>query len=46
MCRPVYFEAEYPGDTFLELRGARHPCICKSGLVDFVPNDIVLGVSE
>jgi DNA mismatch repair ATPase MutS len=29
-------------DPFMEIRGARHPCVASTG-VNFIPNDIVLG---
>ncbi|XP_069787137.1 DNA mismatch repair protein Msh6 [Narcine bancroftii] len=42
MCRPVVTFADGT-QPFLELRGSRHPCILKTFLGDFIPNDVTIG---
>ncbi|XP_054978282.1 DNA mismatch repair protein Msh6 isoform X2 [Sorex araneus] len=47
MSRPVILLPEEHASPFLELRGARHPCITKTFFGDdFIPNDILIGCEE
>ncbi|XP_051866727.1 DNA mismatch repair protein Msh6 [Pristis pectinata] len=43
MCRPMVTFAANNTQPFLELRGSRHPCVLKTFLGDFIPNDVVVG---
>lgn len=42
MARPVLSYAMDEHDVFMEIKEARHPCVCLTG-VNFIPNDILLG---
>ncbi|XP_059841685.1 DNA mismatch repair protein Msh6 isoform X2 [Hypanus sabinus] len=46
MCRPVVTLVSSEARPFLELRGSRHPCILKTFLGDFIPNDVVIGCED
>lgn len=42
MCRPRVVEPKDKENVFIELKEARHPCLCSVG-VNFIPNDVSLG---
>lgn len=42
MCRPQVVDAKPAANAFIELKEARHPCLCLVG-VNFIPNDVCLG---
>ncbi|XP_049640295.1 DNA mismatch repair protein Msh6 isoform X2 [Suncus etruscus] len=47
MCRPVLLLPGEHAPPFLDLKGARHPCITKTFFGDdFIPNDIQIGCDE
>ncbi|XP_062911704.1 DNA mismatch repair protein Msh6 [Mobula hypostoma] len=46
MCRPVVSFISGEARPFLELRGSRHPCILRTFLGDFIPNDVVIGCED
>lgn len=47
VCRPEIVSPDADNKPFLEIREARHPCVCRtfSG-GDFIPNDTVIGIHD
>ncbi|XP_045216870.2 DNA mismatch repair protein Msh6-like isoform X2 [Mercenaria mercenaria] len=47
VCRPEIVVPDDDQQPFLEIRDARHPCVCRTFTGgDFIPNDTVIGIKD